>query len=101
MICAIASPEPLSVMLTFTPWLFSKVTASMLHQAAWAEQIRLNSLLWACADSAGNSRKGAASQRVFFMDFLLGWTGIAVVGNGWGERFKALRAWPWRRSSAR
>jgi len=41
---ATASPEPLSVMLTLMPWLFSKVTAIMLHHGAWPEQMMLTSL---------------------------------------------------------
>jgi hypothetical protein len=32
------------VMLTLTPWLFSKVTAIMLHHAAWAEQMIFTSV---------------------------------------------------------
>ena len=54
-----ASPEPLAVMLTLMPWLFSKVTAIMLHHAAWAEQMMLTSRFWAwtlVAIKASNGR---------------------------------------------
>jgi hypothetical protein len=45
-------------MLTLMPWLFSKVTAIMLHQAAWAEQMMLTSRFWAWTLLANRASKG-------------------------------------------
>jgi hypothetical protein len=45
-------------MLTLMPWLFSKVTAIMLHQAACAEQMMLTSRFWAWTLLAIKASKG-------------------------------------------
>jgi hypothetical protein len=50
------------VMLTLTPWLFSKVTAIMLHHAACAEQMTFTSV--DCAKAQGLAKQLPAVNKI-------------------------------------